>query len=189
MHATATPSLPLFLSLAMHTLLSLALLITWGSSVAMQFTTICIGPRLTFRPWLTLTSSSSSSPCLFVGDPHSLSMLALRPLSNTRLLNGSISPTAATSSIKQSLPEMKPATRHLRRLPLHQDLRPALETAVSPATPAMAAAVRAPAEAAAPTSIPSYHHGHHPHEGPTPPPACHPLATLFVLLKIRWQHL
>ena len=64
---------------------------------------------------------------------------------------------------------MKPATRHLCCLPLHQDLRPALETAVSPATPAMAAAVRAPAEAAAPTSIPSYHHGHHPHEGPTPP--------------------
>ena len=64
---------------------------------------------------------------------------------------------------------MKPATRHLCRLPLHQDLRPALETAVRPAAPAMAAAVRAPAEVAAPTSIPSYHHGHHRHEGPIPP--------------------
>nr|CAN60601.1 hypothetical protein VITISV_022278 [Vitis vinifera] len=54
---------------------------------------------------------------------------------------------------------MEPATHRRRRFPLHQDLRPALETAVRPAAPAMAAAVRMPAEAAAPhlySLIPSW---------------------------------
>nr|CAN78989.1 hypothetical protein VITISV_012005 [Vitis vinifera] len=67
----------------------------------------------------------------------------------------------------QSHPQqpLRPSNNHCRRgsLPLvavaafHQDLRPALETAVRPAAPTMA--VRAPAEAAAPhlySLIPSW---------------------------------
>ena len=86
---------------------------------------------------------------------------------------------------------MEPATRRRRRrLPLHQDLRPAAETAVRLVAPAMAAAAQAPAEAAAPTSIPSFHHSHHRHACPIPR---RPLATrgpsLCVFLKkIRWEH-
>ena len=37
-------------------------------SMATLFTAICIGSRLIFKSWLTLTSNSSSSPCLSDGD-------------------------------------------------------------------------------------------------------------------------
>ena len=117
--------------------------------------------------------------------PRSLSMLALRPLSNPWLPNGSISPTAATSSIKQSLSEMKPATRRRRRhrLPLHQDFHPALETAEQHRPWQRRCECQQkqqqPPPPSPPTSIPSYRHGHHWHEGPIPrrlairwPPCC-----------------
>ena len=79
-------------------------------SMATPFTASCIRSQLIFRPWLTLTSSSSSSPCLSNGD------LAHCPCSNS-----GHSPTPG-SLMAQSHPQqpLRPSNSHYRRwsLPL-----------------------------------------------------------------------
>lgn len=106
------------------------------------------------------------------------------PISCTRLPL-----STATWIIKQPLPEGEPAACR-RRLPLHQDLRPAMEMAEGPAAPAMAAAARASAEAAAPSPFPRFIPGVVNMLAITcttslPPPVFNP----EIKIKTGWDHL
>ena len=138
-------------------------------SVVTPFTAICIGSQLIFRPWLTLTSRSFSSPCLPDGDP------AHCPCSHS-----DHSPTPG-SPMAQSHPQqpLRPSNSHCRRWSL-----PLVAVAVflfikisvqcwrrrwdHQRRPWQRRCERQQKQQP-PTSIPSHHHGHHRHEGPIPP--------------------